>query len=75
MAAGIAGWVSVVLGALLASIEVGLSGTAPFLPLVKLMLIYHSVIGVIEGVLTGALVMLLQGQKEDEETPVEVKRA
>ncbi len=54
-----AGWISVELGALMASIEVGLSGIVPFLPFLKLMLTYHAVIGIIEGVLTALLVSLL----------------
>ena len=72
LASFLAGWISVMLGALAASIEIGISGIVPFVPFLTLMLTYHSVIGVIEGVLTMVLVKALQGEVEKESLPSEV---
>ncbi len=60
IAAFVAGWLAVMLGAALASVFAGLSGTVPFGKFLTLMLTYHAVIGLIEGVLTVAILAALQ---------------
>ncbi|AEC52394.1 ABC-type cobalt transport system, CbiM permease component [Pyrococcus sp. NA2] len=52
LAIGIASWCSVVLGAILASLEIGLSNTLPLFKVMTLMLGYHSIIGIGEAILT-----------------------
>lgn len=48
----LSGWFSIVLATLAASVELGLSGIVPFKVVVWPMLIWHSAIGVIEGIIT-----------------------
>lgn len=52
IAIAIASWLSVVLGAALASVEIGLSKSLPLMKVLTLMVGYHSLIGVGEAVLT-----------------------
>ncbi|AEH24393.1 cobalamin biosynthesis protein m [Pyrococcus yayanosii CH1] len=51
-AMGIAAWTSVVLGAVMASIEIGVSKSVPFLKVLTLMTGYHAVRGIGEAILT-----------------------
>ncbi|ASJ06744.1 energy-coupling factor ABC transporter permease [Thermococcus pacificus] len=56
LAMGLSAWLSVVLGAALASVEIGLSHSLPFLRVLTLMVGYHSIIGIGEAVLTVLIV-------------------
>ncbi|ASI98168.1 energy-coupling factor ABC transporter permease [Thermococcus celer] len=56
LATSLAAWFSVVLGAALASVEIGLSHSLPFLRVLALMVGYHSIIGIGEAVLTVLIV-------------------
>ncbi len=51
-----AAWLSVVLGATLASLEIGLSHSIPFFKVLTLMIAYHSIIGIGEAILTVMIV-------------------
>lgn len=52
LAIGAASWLAVVLGAALASVEIGLSHNVPFTKLLTLMVGYHALIGIGEAVIT-----------------------
>ena len=56
LAMGLSAWLSVVLGATLASVEIGLSHSLPFLKVLALMVSYHSIIGIGEAILTVMIV-------------------
>ncbi|WP_010478774.1 energy-coupling factor ABC transporter permease [Thermococcus zilligii] len=56
IAIGLSAWLSVVLGAALAGVEIGLSHSLPFLRVLALMAGYHSIIGIGEAVLTVLIV-------------------
>ncbi|MDV3104344.1 energy-coupling factor ABC transporter permease [Thermococcus waiotapuensis] len=56
IAIGLSAWLSVVLGAALAGVEIGLSHSLPFLRVLALMVGYHSIIGIGEAVLTVLIV-------------------
>ncbi|AHL21799.1 MULTISPECIES: energy-coupling factor ABC transporter permease [Thermococcus] len=62
LAMGFASWLSVVLGATLASIEIGLSHSLPFTKVLALMVGYHSIIGIGEAVLTVLIVNALRAK-------------
>lgn len=55
----LSGWFSIVLASFTASIELGLSGIVPFNVVVWPMLIWHSGIGVVEGIITAVAVPFL----------------
>ncbi|NJE75506.1 energy-coupling factor ABC transporter permease [Thermococcus sp. ES12] len=61
-AMGFAAWLSVVLGAALASVEIGLSHSLPFLKVLTLMVGYHSIIGIGEAVLTVLIVYAVRAK-------------
>lgn len=52
IAIGFASWLSVVVGATLTAIEIGLSKSLPFMKVLTLMIGYHLIIGIGEAVLT-----------------------
>jgi len=62
LALGLAAWLSVVLGATLASIEIGLSHSLPFLRVLTLMAGYHAVIGLGEAILTTVIVYAVRAK-------------
>ncbi|AFL94671.1 cobalt ABC transporter permease, CbiM [Thermococcus cleftensis] len=62
LAMGLASWLSVVLGAALASVEIGLSHSLPFLKVLTLMVGYHSIIGIGEAVLTVLIVHAIRAK-------------
>ncbi|MDK2902570.1 MAG: cobalt/nickel transport system permease protein [Clostridiales bacterium] len=55
----LSGWLSIVLAALAASVELGLSGTVPFNAVLWPMLMWHAAIGAVEGVITAVAVPFL----------------
>lgn len=55
----LSGWLSIVVAALVASVELGLSGVVPFSAVIWPMLIWHAAIGVVEGVITAVAVPFL----------------
>ena len=57
LAAGLAGWLSVVAAALACAIEMALSGTASASEVIPAMLGVHAVIGLAEGAMTAVLVL------------------
>ncbi len=61
----LAAWFSVVISALLCSIELGLSGVAPLGTLLKLMGSVHALIGILEGVLTVFIFELVRSWRRD----------
>ncbi len=52
IAIGFASWLSVVVGATLTAIEIGLSKSLPFMKVLTLMIGYHVIIGIGEAILT-----------------------
>jgi cobalt/nickel transport system permease protein len=64
-AAAIAAWLSVMLGAAAASVELGVSGTIPFRVVLPAMLGVHALIGIGEALITlGALALLRSARPE-----------
>ena len=61
----LAGWLSVLIAAVLASAELALSGTVPFGPVVTAMGLTHAIIGILEGALTVAVVRFLLRVRPD----------
>lgn len=61
-AMGLAAWFSVVLGAALASVEIGLSHSLPFTKVLSLMVGYHAIIGIGEAVLTVLIVYAVRAR-------------
>ncbi|WP_048150257.1 energy-coupling factor ABC transporter permease [Palaeococcus ferrophilus] len=62
LAIGAASWLAVVLGAALASVEIGLSHSIPFTKVLTLMVGYHALIGVGEAVITLFVVNALRAK-------------
>lgn len=62
LAMGLSAWLSVVLGATLASVEIGLSHSLPFLRVLALMVGYHSIIGIGEAILTVLIVHVVRAK-------------
>lgn len=60
-----AGWVSLEAGALLAGLQIGLSGTLPTTKAVAAMGGVHAVIGVLEGILTAVVIQMLHIRRPD----------
>jgi cobalt/nickel transport system permease protein len=67
LAAGsaVAGWVSLEAGALLAGLQIGLSGTLPTVKAMAAMGSVHAIIGVLEGILTAVVVQMLHARRPD----------
>jgi len=59
---GLASWLAVVLGAALASVEIGLSHSIPFTRVLTLMVGYHALIGIGEAVITLFVVKALKAK-------------
>ncbi|AEE97119.1 energy-coupling factor ABC transporter permease [Mahella australiensis] len=53
------GWLSIELAAFAASVELGVSATVPFDAVVWPMLLWHAIIGIIEGIITAVTVPFL----------------
>ncbi len=60
VAAGVAAWLSLVLGAAGCGVMLALSGTAPFTAVVPLMVVIHAVIGIGEALVTVAAVKFVK---------------
>jgi cobalt/nickel transport system permease protein len=65
VAAGVGGWISVVISALACAAELAISGTVPWQVAVPSMGIVHMAIGVGEGLITVAVVALIMGTRAD----------
>jgi cobalt/nickel transport system permease protein len=63
--AGVGAWCSVMLGALLCAIELGLSGTIPFATVLPAMLGVHALIGIGEAVITVAALSAVLATRPD----------
>jgi len=63
--AAVAGWVACFIPALACSIEMALAGTFPLIPGMVAMGLYHALIGIIEGLLTAAIIYLLVQARPD----------
>ena len=63
--AAVGAWASVMLGALLCSVELGISGTVPFATVLPTMLGVHALIGVGEAVITVAAVAAVLATRPD----------
>lgn len=63
--AGVGAWASVMLGALLASAQLGLSGTVPFATVLPAMLGVHALIGIGEAVITVAALSAVLATRPD----------
>jgi len=61
----IASWLSIFLAAEMAAVELWLAGTFPLTTGLLLMGIYHSIIGVIEGILTVVVILALEKTRPD----------
>ncbi|NJE84824.1 cobalamin biosynthesis protein [Thermococcus sp. CX2] len=59
-AMGFAAWLSVVLGATMTAIEIGLSQSLPFAKVLTLMISYHAIIGIGEAILTILIVQAVR---------------
>ncbi|USG99748.1 energy-coupling factor ABC transporter permease [Thermococcus argininiproducens] len=62
LAIGLASWLAVVLGALLTSVEIGISHSLPFGKLLTLMIGYHAIIGIGEALITLSVVQALRAK-------------
>jgi cobalt/nickel transport system permease protein len=65
LASAIASWVSVVLAALACAIELGLSGTSPFVLVIPSMLGFHALIGIGEAIMTTAILSAVLKTRPD----------
>jgi cobalt/nickel transport system permease protein len=63
--AAVGAWASVMLGALLCSVELGISGTVPFATVLPAMLGVHALIGVGEAIITVAAVAAVLATRPD----------
>ena len=61
----VAGWVSLEAGALLAGLQIGLSGTLPTVKAMTAMGSVHAVIGILEGILTAVVIQMLHARRPD----------
>lgn len=59
-AMGFAAWLSVLLGATMTAIEIGLSQSLPFTKVLTLMISYHAIIGIGEAILTILIVQAVR---------------
>jgi cobalt/nickel transport system permease protein len=63
--AGVGAWLSVMAGALLCAVELGVSGTVPFATVLPAMLGVHALIGIGEAVITVAAVAAVLASRPD----------
>jgi len=61
----ITAWISIQAGALLCGLELGLSGLAPLQKIVSVMMVVHSVHGILEGILTVLIFELIMANRPD----------
>jgi cobalt/nickel transport system permease protein len=65
MGAGVAAWVAIVLASVACSLELAASGTSPLSVALPAMVGYHAVIGVVEAVVTVAVVGMVSRARPD----------
>lgn len=65
LSAGIAAWFACLIPALACAIEMAIAGTFPLVPGLVAMGIYHAIIGVIEGIVTGVIIYVLAMARPD----------
>lgn len=65
LAIGLASWLSVVVGATLTAIEIGLSKSLPFMKVLTLMISYHAIIGIGEAILTLFIIKAIKAKLPD----------
>ena len=65
LSAGIAAWAACLIAALACAVEMAIAGTFPLVPGMIGMGVYHTVIGIIEGIITaGALYLIMQARPD-----------
>lgn len=79
VSAGIAGWLACVIAAGCCALELALVGAIPVTVGLPVMLIYHAIIGVVEGVITAVLIALIFKVRPDltgntDKQPVSLKK-
>lgn len=65
ISAAVAGWLACFLSALACAVEMAIAGTFPLVPGLMAMALYHSVIGVIEGVVTAVIICFFASSRPD----------
>ncbi|HDQ08329.1 MAG TPA: cobalt transporter CbiM [Methanoculleus sp.] len=65
LSAGVAAWLACFIASLAAAVEMAVAGTFPLVPGLIAMGTYHAVIGIIEGVITGAIIYFLAASRPD----------
>jgi len=63
--AGIAAWLACFIASLAAALEMAVAGTFPLVPGLIAMGTYHAAIGIIEGIITGAIIYFLAASRPD----------
>lgn len=61
----VGGWLATVLCAALVAVEIALSGRAPLAPVLFAMVLWHAMIGIIEGAATAVIVKTLRAARPD----------
>ncbi len=65
LSAGIAAWCACFVASLAAAVEMAVAGTFPLVPGLIAMGTYHAAIGIIEGIITGAIIYFLVTSRPD----------
>ncbi|MBN1167925.1 MAG: cobalt transporter CbiM [Methanospirillaceae archaeon] len=65
VSAGIAAWLACFIPALACAVEMAIAGTFPLAPGLVAMGLYHAIIGVIEGIVTGIVIYVLYRARPD----------
>jgi cobalt/nickel transport system permease protein len=65
LSAGIAAWLACLIPALACAVEMAVAGTFPLVPGLIAMGLYHAIIGVIEGIVTGIVIYVLAKARPD----------
>lgn len=73
--AGIAAWLACLIPALACAVEMAIAGTFPLVPGLIAMGVYHSVIGVIEGIITACAIYLIASARPDLLSPQKSQEA
>jgi cobalt/nickel transport system permease protein len=65
ISAGLAAWCACFISSLAAAVEMAIAGTFPLVPGLIAMGTYHAAIGIIEGIITGAIIYFLVTSRPD----------
>lgn len=65
VSAGIAAWLACLIPAIACAVEMTIAGTFPLVPGLIAMGLYHAIIGVIEGIITAAIIYLIAKSRPD----------